>query len=191
MAFCGGHFPGQAYDILAADTVQGAISYVAQTFRDNGFPNPSKDEDDKLGRLLSCQLRAYKNQDPPPVQQKALPGIVLKMVAKKKVIELQRAVAQLTIGAFFFACRSCEYLKVLQSEKRRTGVLRLRKVRFLGRENCVSIMFEWQKKDTRQDTVTHLRTGDLVSFPVRQWAAIVQRIWRYKRTNWDTPVSTV
>eukprot|EP00957_Ditylum_brightwellii_P106763 8145256-Ditylum_brightwellii.AAC.1 len=90
---------------------------------------------------------AHKNQYPPPVQQKALPVILLKIVAKKKVTKLQRAVARLMIEAFFLP---------------------------VDHANCVSITFDWQKKDTRQDTVTQLRTRDLVLCPfLRQWAAIV------------------
>eukprot|EP00957_Ditylum_brightwellii_P055362 4195678-Ditylum_brightwellii.AAC.1 len=72
MVLCREQCSRQAYDTLAADTIRGAISYVAQTFQDNDLPDPSKDKDGKLGRLLSCKLRVHKNQDPPPAQQKAL-----------------------------------------------------------------------------------------------------------------------
>ena len=62
---------------------------------------------------------------------------------------------QLGIGAFFFAMRSCEYLKVPACEKKRTDVLRLRCIVFfdeegkviphssthLERAHCVSITF--------------------------------------------------
>ena len=78
-----GRFSGSAYDTLAEGTVRGAVSYVAQTFRDKGRPNLTKDKDDELGRLLSCQFRAYKNEDPNPVQQKALPPCVLRELTKK------------------------------------------------------------------------------------------------------------
>jgi hypothetical protein len=130
--------------------------------------------------------------------------IVLKELTKMIATESQRARAQLAIGAIFFACRSCEYLKVPQSEKRRTDVLRLRCLRFFhnGREtphlspslhlaDSVSITFEWQKKDERNDTVTHLRSGDAILCPVRQWAAIVRRIRAYPGSVDNTPVSAV
>ena len=82
MALRGGRFSGQAYDTLAEGTVRSAISYVAQTFRDNDRPNPTKDEDGELGRLLSRLYRSFKNDDPNPIQQKALPACVLRELAK-------------------------------------------------------------------------------------------------------------
>jgi hypothetical protein len=42
-------------------------------------------------------------------QQKALSFSVLDELAKRQVTELDEFIAQLTIGATFFACRSCEY----------------------------------------------------------------------------------
>ena len=100
--------------------------------------------------------------------------------------------------------RSCEYLKVPQAEKRRTDVLRLRNIRFFrnGREmthnnpwleyaDCVSVTFEWQKKDERMDTVTQMASRDLILCGVRQWAAVVKRIRSYPGATEDTPVSAV
>jgi hypothetical protein len=129
---------------------------------------------------------------------------VLIEVAKNRLTETRRAYGQLGLAAFFFACRSCEYLKVPQAEKRRTDILRIRNIRFFkdGKElkhndpnleyaDCVSITFEWQKKDERMDSVTQLTTGDILLCPVRLWAAIVKRILRYPGANEDTPVSAV
>ena len=82
MAMRGGRFSGPAYDTLVEGTMRGAVSYVAQTFRDNDRPNPMKDEDGELGRLLSRLYRAFKNGDPNPVQQKVLPACVLRELAK-------------------------------------------------------------------------------------------------------------
>eukprot|EP00957_Ditylum_brightwellii_P093136 7091070-Ditylum_brightwellii.AAC.1 len=111
MALREGRFSRKSHDTLAEGTVRGAVSYVTQTFRENDHPNPTRDNDGELGRLLSRQYKAFKNKDPKSKQQKALPIEVLKVVAKAKATESQRAVAQLAIGAFFFACKSCKYLK--------------------------------------------------------------------------------
>ena len=129
---------------------------------------------------------------------------MLRELAKMAVTETQRAKSQLATGGFFFAMRSCEYLKVPQAEKRRTDILRLRNIRFFrkGRElnhnnpwlefaDCVSITFDWQKKDERMDTVTQMFSKDLILCPVRQWAAIVRRIWGYAGASAETPVSAI
>jgi hypothetical protein len=125
-------------------------------------------------------------------------------MAKLNMTETQKCISQLSIGAFFFACRSCEYLKVPQAEKRRTEILRLRDIRFFkdGRElnhgdpqleyaDCTSITFEVQKNEERMDVVTQLTSGDLLLCPVRIWATIVRRIWQYAGATKDTPVSAI
>jgi len=63
---------------LAEGTVQISISYVASSIRDNDCSNPTLDEDGNLGRLPLHQYQAFKNQDPVPKQQKALPSIILR-----------------------------------------------------------------------------------------------------------------
>ena len=102
MALRQGRFSGAAHDTLAEGTVRGTISFVAQAFRDNDSPNPTKDEDGELGRLLSRIFRSFRKSYPNPKQQKALPIGVLRKVAKLQVTEIQRAIIQLVIGAFFF-----------------------------------------------------------------------------------------
>ncbi len=43
--------------------------------------------------------------------------------------ESERAISQLAIGAFFFACRACEYLKVRNSEKLKIDMLSTKNTR--------------------------------------------------------------
>ena len=136
------------------------------------------------------------------MQQKAIPVSVITQVAKKCITEKQKATGQLAVGSFFYACRSCEYLLVPQAEKRRTDVLRLRCFRFfrngklvphddhfLENSDCVSITFEWQKKDERNDTVTQMATLHILLCPVRAWAAVVKRIRSYPGATDETKVS--
>ena len=199
-----GRFSGPSYDTLTKDTVRGAISFVSQTFRENDSPNPTKDKDGELGRFLSRKYRAFKNSDPNPAQQKAIPICVIAKVFKKKATETQRATGQLRIRGFFIAGISCEYMKVPQAEKRRTYILRLICIRFFlgGRElqhsnpnlkyaDYVSITFEWQKKDERNDIVTQLASEHIIMCPVRQWTGLVKRIRNYPGATGNTPVSAV
>ncbi len=114
---------------------------------------------------------------------------------------MQRAIGQLTALAIFFAMRSCEYLKVTQAEKRRTEILRLRNFRFskngklvehddphLKLSDCISITFEMQKKDEKNDTVTQMASGDVNMCPVRMAAAIVRCTRSYDKTDNNTPI---
>ena len=119
---------GEAFDSLASSTVNSTVDYVASTFRDNQFPDLRLDDNGKSSRLLSKQYKGYKNKDKPPKQQKALPLCVIRQLTKNKATERAKAIGDLAITAFFFAMRSCEYLKV--SCNRKTKQLRSRNIRF-------------------------------------------------------------
>jgi hypothetical protein len=199
-----GRFSKPPHERLASSTVSGAVSYVCTTFRENSRPNPTKDEDLQSSFLLQRLYRAFKNKDPKEKQQKAVPPCVIAKLTEVQITELQIAIAQLSVLGFFFAMRSCEYLKVPQAEKRRTDILRLRNVRFikdgkalphdsdfLHLADCVAVTFEMQKKDEKSDTVHHKATKDANMCPVRAAAAIVRRIRNYKDINDNTPISTV
>jgi hypothetical protein len=93
--------------------------------------------------------------------------------------------------------RSCEYLKVPAAEKRRTDILKLCNLKFrkngaivrhdspeLEYSDNISITFEKQKKDERDDTVTQWSKSHALLNPVRSWAAVV-------KTDENTPVSAV
>jgi hypothetical protein len=75
MALRQARFSGPAYDTLVESTVRSTISFMAQTFRECDRPNPTKDEDGELGRLLSRQYRSFRNKDPSPSQQKSSPNL--------------------------------------------------------------------------------------------------------------------
>jgi len=86
--------------------------------------------------------------------------------------------------------RSCEYLKVEKGDERRTHPLRLRNLTFRDKRNrviphdsphlhnahTVTLTFEYQKKDLRDDSVTQSRSGDPVLCPVQAAAAVVRRL---------------
>ena len=199
-----GRFSGPSHDSLVESTIRSTISYAAQAFRENDKSNPTRDDDGELGVLLSRLYRSFRNKDPAEKQQKALPARVLLEIAKLQHTETQRAISQLTIGAFYFAMRSCEYVKVPAAEKRRTDIVRLRNVVFrrnaaiiphdspdLHLADFVSITFEMQKKDEKSDRVTQHITHHEIMCPVRAWAAIIKRIRSYPGADDDTPVSAV
>jgi hypothetical protein len=111
------------FNTLAEGTVRGTISNVVQTFRLLGRHNPTKDADNKLRILLLQQFQAFRNEYLKEKQQKALPFTVLNELVKCQVTETDKSITQLTIGAAFFACRSCEYSKVPKQEQKRTKLL--------------------------------------------------------------------
>jgi hypothetical protein len=114
---------------------------------------------------------------------------------------MDKSLCELFIGAFFFAMRSCKYIKV--SGTRKTKLLSLKNIRFfkgkkllqhndkfLHLADTVSITFELQKRDTKNDTITHHRTSDPLLCPVKIWSRTVKRINSYPNSNQDTTVNT-
>ena len=187
---------------LQCGSVQDAVSAVSTTFRLHGRPNPSLDEDGRPSFLLQRQWRAYRNVDSNVKHQKALTTPVLLKLYELAVSELDFAVADLVIGAFFFGMRSCEYSTV-KTKQTRTKRLCLRNIRFfkgrrqlfidddLSLADTVSITFEFQKKDLRNETVTMDANDEhAILCPVKAWARVVRRVAAMPGTTTDTPVNT-
>ncbi len=84
MALQEGRFLGPAYDQLVESTISGTISYVCTIFRENGFPNPSLDEDARTEFLLQRLYWGFKNSDPAEKHQKAIPMCVIAEIKNKQ-----------------------------------------------------------------------------------------------------------
>jgi len=106
--------------------------------------------------------------------------------------------------------RSCEYSDV-QGEQR-TKLLCVRNIRFFDSNNrdiskqynyiefasTVSVTFEFQKKEVRNDTISHQRSGDSLAMgemcPVKAMANIIKQIRSYDISDeklGDTPINYV
>jgi hypothetical protein len=55
--------------------------------------------------------------------------------------------------------------------------------------DSISITFEQQKRDTKNDIITHHKTGDKLLCPVKIWCKIIRRIISYTSSSADTPVN--
>ena len=204
MAMRQARFSGPAHDQLAEETIRGTISNVCSTFRDSGRLNPTKDDDGQLSFLLSRLFRAFRNEDPNEVQQKAVPPCVVLAIARLNQSETQLAVGQLVRLGFFFAMRSREYLKVPKAEQGRTKILVLRNLRFiqddkvmshndlnLEQADCLAVTFEMQKKEEKNDPGHHKATRDKTMCPIQAAVELVRRIRSYQGTDDDTPISAL
>jgi hypothetical protein len=103
----------KGYDYLVAKSCRTAIDSVCQAFVESGYDDPGKDSHGKLAFVLQRQMKGYKNNDPSEKPQKAIPfGLLQKIITLPTKDPLRRRFQQLTHMAFFFAMRSCEYLRV-------------------------------------------------------------------------------
>jgi hypothetical protein len=125
--------------------------------------------------------------DPATTRQKAISVNVLKTMRDRAIIAADIAAADLAMGAFFFACRSCEYSRV--KGPRRTKTIRIGDVQFrqgstvlphtsphLPLADTVSLTFRDQKNRAKFATRTSWKTKDPRACPVTTWAAITRRV---------------
>jgi hypothetical protein len=156
---------------------------VAQAYKLADRSDPRLNVDGKLAFVLQRQLRGYSSSDPPPSPQIAITASVLRELHKLLISAADKALCELFTGAFFFAMRSCEYVKV--SGPRKTKLLTVNNTRFLKVRrilphndpllhlaDCVSITFELHKKETKNDIITQHRSNDPILCPVKIWQTL-------------------
>jgi hypothetical protein len=148
-------------------------------------------------------LKGLKGDDPPPKKQApATPELVRLLATSAESVPVDHAIGKLASGAYFFAMRSCEYLKV--SGKRKTKLLLLEDIQFYiaNREishsspeifdsDTVTVTFRDQKNGELMQRRTAWRTDDPILSPVSAWASIVSRIMSYSGCSKKTSVNTV
>jgi len=185
---------------LAEGTIRNTISTVVQTFLENHAPDPRLSTNGKTAISIRRILAGFKACDSNESRQKAVPVSVIRQVDKlhtKSGDPLSEATAQLTIGAFFFAMRSCEYSKTTSpSESKRTKIITIGDIRFfkshklinhndpsLHEADIISITFRSQKNGEKNQTISMHTSRDLNICPVKVWASIVRRIRSYENTS--------
>lgn len=143
-----------------------------------------------------------KNTDPGVRHQKALPFEVIAEFCRPRESDspLMAALRDLVLYAFFFAMRSCEYLKIEarvgEEVPRKTRPVKKKDLAFwkdhrlvphdapgneLFHANSVSTRYEWQKRDVRDDIVTQMENDDPFFNPVAAGARIAKRLEKMKR----------
>ena len=188
-------------------SVDETLGHLASKFRDSGRQSPLHYSDD-TNRLLP-EIRqltlAWRNTDPSEERQKAITPAHLRFLSEytsDNKSALYEAMSDLSVGAFFFAMRSCEYLNV--DVRGKTKKLVVRNICFydiakneLDRKHpdlenlaaYVTITFEDQKNNHKNETRSQQRSGDPVLCPCIRWARIVSRILRYPGATLDSPVN--
>jgi hypothetical protein len=196
---------------MVASTLRAAASHLAASFRGRFQQSPVHVKDgSKLWPTLRALLKAFDNVDPPPLRQKAITPRLLRRLFQLSHKRRLRAneydhAADLIIGAFFFAMRSCEYtLTAIPGRTKRVtlGNLIFRDAQkhvithsdpsLLSKAEFITIVFADQKNGTKMDARTQRRTGDRVLCPILRWGRAVQRIIRSIEGYSDaTPLCTV
>jgi hypothetical protein len=192
-----GRLEGGHSDPLVANTLRSAASCLATSFRDNFQPSPIHiPNSQNLQPSIKALFKAFENVDPPTRRQKAVtPRLLRKLFEASHHPAIRDAapavVADIVIGAFFFAMRSCEYSKPHIAG--RTRCINLQGLIFRTTNNTIidhddpglltisefiTITFVNQKNGQKMDSRTQRRTGDPHLCPVIRYGTQVQRILR-------------
>jgi hypothetical protein len=97
------------------------MQYVCATFQENGYPNPSINDDKQPAFNLQQEFRSFKNTDPKEMHQKAIPISVISELIHRDSTKLEQAIGKLATVGIFFAMRSCKYLNLNNKEARSSG----------------------------------------------------------------------
>ena len=118
--------------ILPINKVASAWRAISKTHLPEGRRDPRKplgSHRPDLDKRLSCMLRHYGLQDPPPWSEKeVLLCFVMVAVAQAKLDAFNQCMADLLVIALFFCLRSCEYTKT--NSHRRTTQFRFQYMQF-------------------------------------------------------------
>jgi hypothetical protein len=192
-----GQLQSRGRQSVVAATVKGDIGSLVQAFRSSRRKDPTRDPDGRLSTLLSWQYAGFASFDPPARREKAISLRVLKFMRSNAASALQQHTADLAIGAFFFACRSCEYLKVQGARRTKTirqGDIEFRRGRTilpftspnLHLAETVSILFRDQKNRVKGIFRTAWATSDPDACPVASFAQVIRRVSSLPGSTADT-----
>ena len=186
-----------------------AAGHLAAAFRGHFKQSPFHIEGSaQLLPTVRSLLKAFDNADPPPLRQKAITPKLLrkfyKMLSSGRENtgpSAQAHTADIVLGAFFFAMRSCEYTKTARpgkTKRARMGciVFRTRSRRVLEHTDpelteiseYVTVVFENQKNGKKMDARTQRRSGHPILCPVLRWGSAVKRIIATV-PGWDSQTS--
>lgn len=135
------------------------------------------------------------------MQQLTVTGSILQEFYRLSLSDL-KACCEHFIGTYFFARRSCKYLKVSGTSK--TKHLSMKNICFFKQKrllrhidlnlhiaDTVSITFAQQKHDTKNRIITHNKTSDPLLCPVKIWSKIICLLASYSSSNPNTAVNTL
>jgi hypothetical protein len=183
------------------ESVRSALDNVLQAFKLAGRSDPRLDRDGKFAFILQRQLHGYRPSNVPEKHQIALSGSVLREFYRPALSKMDKARCELYIGAFFFTMHSCEYVAIYGNRK--TKLLSVKNIHFfmgkrkvnhsdnnLHLSSSVSVTFEEQKRETKNDTITHHRTNDPLLCPVKIWSKVIKQILSYPSSDENSTVNS-
>ena len=99
-------------NVIKAPHLRKIITAIGQTIILRGLndqANPFTDNNGKLRYIVTSILSSYDKVDVPTKRMSPMAPALLRLMLSSAKSNRQIFISHLIIGAFFFACRSCEY----------------------------------------------------------------------------------
>jgi len=150
----------------------------------------------------TCQSQGYSSVDEPESPQVAISVSILSKFYQMSISPEDKALCELFIGAFFFCHEILWRCQSIRQKKNKTThpqqyIRFLKGTRTINHwdpllhlADCVTITFEHQKHDTKNDMITQHWSSDTTLCPVRIWASIVQWVHSYSPSSIDSSVNS-
>ena len=117
--------------IFLHGTFKSVVSDVSASFQTHLWSDPTLDSSGQTSLILQRHRRGYKMLYPTTKHQKAIPANLVLLIYKQTNIHLNTFIFQLTVGAFFFGMRSCDYSTTPKGDDKRTRILQKGDIHFL------------------------------------------------------------
>lgn len=187
-------------------TVEDAIRAVGQKFARLGAKDIRKDSTGSIDFRIQRQLRHYAKLDPPPARVKPVPITIITYILRQAYgpqRHLDRcAIANIIVIAFFYLLRPGEYTGTTTDDAAFTladiglhvGHRRLdlftAPAHDIQAATAASYTFTTQKNGTRNEVITHGRSGDHLCCPVTATIRLVLYHLGRKGVSPKTPLAS-
>jgi hypothetical protein len=187
-------------------TVEDALRAVGQKFARMGAPDIRKDATGSIDFRIQRQLRHYAKLDPPPARVKPVPITIIIYILQQAYGPVRHddrcAIANIIVIAFFYLLCLGEYTGTTTDDAAfsladiglHVGDRRLNlftaPAHDIFASTAASYTFTTQKNGTRNETITHGRSGDPYCCPVMATIRLVLYHLGRKTVTPKTPIAS-
>jgi len=178
-----------ASEVIKTAHLRKIITAIGQTIILRGMndqANPFTDGSGKLRYVVSSILHSYDKVDIPTKHMSPLTPSYLRLILSSAKSPRQLFIAHLIIGAFFFACRVCEYTTTPNEPRSKIIICgdiqfftksdnQLRPSLIKKQASSMSILFRMQKNLEANEKISNHKSGSDLC-PITSWSYVINTL---------------